>query len=309
MEENIKAIIENYTLNAFQVALISAIVSFITFLLTIVIKNYFENKLHKRKLETEHKFNQQKKIKDVLAKYKVHLLTACEDFNYRMWNFSENHSKGWHCIPEKDNDYSKPHYYFHSFIYRFLSIFAWIKKIQKEIIFIDTTLASKNDLEFIKFLRVISQLFCDLQFVEGKNADGTHATDHFFRDNLNLFPDVIITENGLKSYSEYIQNLKELQQSLHELYCWFDGISPVENRRRWDRLYFLHLTVMIFLNNYGYDFQKTDKDKLRQVLANSKRQVNMNGFFELLKRYKLNDNNEVEKLMQLNANLRKESNE
>ena len=305
MDENIKLIIENYTLNAYQVALISAIVSFITFLLTIVIKNYFENELHKRKLETEHKFNQQKMIKEVLAKYKVQLLTACEDFNYRMWNFAENHSKGWHCISEKDNDYSKPHYYFHSFVYRFLSVLAWIKKIQKDVVFIDTTLASKKDLEFIKFLRVTSQLFCDLKFVEGKNADGTYATDHFFRDNLNLFPDVIITDNGLKSYSEYIENLDDLQKPLYDLYDWFNGISPIENRKRWDRLYFFHLTVMIFLNNYGYDFQKTNKDKLAQVLTNSQKQVNMDGFFELLSGYKLEENKEVEKLMKLGTNIKR----
>ncbi len=304
MDENIKLIIENYTLNAFQVTLISVVVSFITFLLTIVIKNYFENRLHKRKLETEHKFNQQKMIKEVLAKYKVHLLTSCEDFNYRMWNFSENYSKRWHFISEKDNDYSKHHYYFHSFIYRFLSVLAWIKKIQKEMIFIDTTLASKNDLEFIKFLRVIPQLFCDLQFVEGKNADGTYATDHFFRDKLNLFPDVIISENGIKSYSEYIENLNDTQKPLYELYNWFNGISPDENRKRWDRLYFLHLIVIIFLNNYGYDFQKTDKNKLKQVLATSRKQVNMSDFFELLSEYKLDENKEIESLIKLSANIK-----
>ena len=299
MEENIRTIVENYTLNTYQVALISVIVSIVTFLTTHFLKNYFENKLHKSKLETEHKFSQQKKIKEVLSKYKVHLLTACEDFNYRMWNFSVNHSKKWHCISEKDNDYQQPHYYFHSFVYRFISVLAWVKKIQKDIIFIDTTLATKNDLEFIKFSRTISQLFCDLQFIEGKNADGTYATDHFFRDKLNLFPDVIITENGIEAYSEYIENLENMQEPLFELYQWFNGISPTENRRRWDRLYFLHLIIMAFLNNYGYDFQKTDKTKLKQIISYPQKELNMKGFFELLSGYKLNENKEIRKLEKL----------
>ncbi len=299
MDENIKTFIENYTLNAFQVALISALVSFITFLMTIVIKNYFDNKLFKRKLETEHRFNQQKMIKDVLAKYKVHLLTSCEDFNYRMWNFSNNYSKEWHCISKKNNDYCKHHYYFHSFVYRFLCVLAWIKKIQKEIVFIDTTLASKKDLEFIKFLRVFPQLLCDLQFIEGGNADGTYANDHFFRDKLNLFPDVIITESGLKSYSEFIDNLIPLKTQIKELYLWFDGISSEENRRRWDRLFYFHLTIMMFLNDYGYDFQKTDEDKLRQILHKPKKKLEINGFLELLRRYKLDGNKEVKKIIKL----------
>jgi len=302
MDENIKTIIENYTLNAFQVALISAIVSFVTFLLTIIIKNYFENKLYKRKLETEHRFNQQKMIKEVFAKYKVHLLTSCEDYNYRMWNFYSNHSKKWINISDRGSNYNNPqHYYFHSFVYRFLSVLAWIKKIQKEIIFIDTTLASKNDLEFIKFMRVISRLFCDLT-PEDKKGDKTYAIDHFYRDNLNLFPDSIITESGIKSYSEYMENLTNLQLPLLDLYKWFDGISPLEDRKRWDVLYFLHLTIVVFLNNYGYDFQKTNEiklKKLKQVLDNSQKQVSMKSFFELLGHYKLNENKEVKILKNL----------
>jgi hypothetical protein len=285
-----RAIIENIPL---YTALISIMVSVITFFLTNYIKNYFENNLLKRKLETEHKFNQQKKIKEVLSKYKIHLLTACEDFNYRMWNFYSNHSKNWHCI----FDYSMPHYYFHSFVYRFLSVLSYIKKIQKEIISIDTTLASKNDLEFIKFMRVISQLLCDLTFIEGEKADGSYATDHFFRDNLILFPDTIITENGIKSYSEYIKNLAPLQQPLSELYQFFDGISPLENRKRYDRLYFLHLIIMVFLNNYGYDYQETDRRKLKQILNQPLKNVNIKGFFELLNGYKLDKNKEVKNLI------------
>ncbi|MDR0574166.1 MAG: hypothetical protein LBG96_09095 [Tannerella sp.] len=289
-----RAIIENTPL---YTALISIMVSVITFFLTNYIKNYFENNLLKRKLETEHKFNQQKKIKEVLSKYKIHMLTACEDFNYRMWNFYSNYPQKWMNISEKDNDYGSIHYYFHSFVYRFLSILAWIKKINKEIIFVDTTLASKNDLEFIKFIRCISQLFCNLTAIERERADGTYAIDHFFRDNLNTFPDAIITENGIKSYSEYVKELILLQQPLSELYQFFDSISPTENRKRYDRLYFLHLIVMAFLNNYGYDYQKTGKRKLKQILNHPLKDVNIRGFFEFLNSYKLVKNKEVRNLI------------
>jgi hypothetical protein len=299
MNENIRTIVENYTLNAYQVALISIIVSVITFFLTNYLKNYFENKLLKKKLETEHKFNQQKKIKEVLSKYKIHLLTSCEDFNRRMFNLYSNYSQEWINISDKTKDYSNPQdYYFHSFVYRFLSVLAWIKKIQKEIISIDTTLAAKNDLEFIKFLRTISQLLSDITtFIEGESAH--NAPDHFFRNNLNLFPDAIITDDGIKSYSEYTDSLVNYQESLLELYRWFDSISPSEDRKRWDRLYFLHLIVMVFLNNYGYDFQKTDETKLKQVLENPLKEVNLEGFFELLRHYKLDKNKEIKKMTEI----------
>lgn len=293
MEEQLKTIIEHYTLNAYQIALISVGVSVLTFFITNYLKNYFENKLLQRNLETEHKFDQQKKIKEVLAKNKVHLLTACEELNHRMWNFANNHKEGWLDIK---GDYQNEHYYFHSFVYRFLVVYAWIKKIQKEMIFLDTTIASKNDLEFIKFLRVFPEIFCDLTLLEGQNADGNYAVDHYFKNNFDLFPDCLIVETGLKSYSEYITELSQVQEPLHWLYLGFDGISPSENRKRWDRLHLLNLSLIIFLNNYGYDFQQTDESKMKQAITKPKVSKFLKNYFALLKEYCLGDNKEVIRL-------------
>ena len=74
--------------------IISAITTVVVFFLTLLTKNYVDTKILRSKLDTEHKFDQRKKIKEVLAKNKVHLLTACEDFNHRMWNFSNKHNEG-----------------------------------------------------------------------------------------------------------------------------------------------------------------------------------------------------------------------
>lgn len=296
MEEQIKTIIEHYTLNAFQVAYISIGVSVITFILTNYFKNYFENKLLKRNLETEHKFDQQKKIKEVLAKNKVHLLAACEELNHRMWNFANNYKFGWLDVK---GDYQTEQYYFHSFVYRFLAVFAWIKKIQKEMIFLDTTIASEKDLEFVKFLRVFPELFCDLSLLEGRDANGEFAIDHYFKNEFILFPDCLILEDGIKSYSDFKKELPEIKDSLNSLYLGFDGISPIENRKRWDRLHFLNLTLIIFLNNYGYDFQKTDEYSMLQAITNPKTSIYLKKYCVLLKQYHLDKNKEVKRFKRI----------
>jgi hypothetical protein len=300
--EEVKTIAEHYTLSAFQVALISAGVSVLTFLITNWLKNYFENKLLQRNLETEHTFDQRKKIKEVLAKYKVHLLTACEDLNHRCWNFANTHHENWIDIK---GDYKKEHYYFHSFAYRILVVFAWIKKIQKEMIYLDTTIASKEDLEFIKFLRIFPQIFCDLTFLEGKEADGNYAVDHFFRNNFELLPDSIITDTGVKSYSKFIEELPTNQIELAQLYKFLDGVSPTENRKRWDRLHLLNLTLIIFLNNYGYDFQQTNETKLKQALTKPKTSAFLKNYFVFLTEYHLNENKEIKKLEKLSKQILK----
>ncbi|MDQ5928873.1 MAG: hypothetical protein QG594_651, partial [Bacteroidota bacterium] len=101
--------------------LISTITTIVVFFLTLLTKNFIDTKILRSKLDTEHKFDQRKKIKEVLARHKVHLLTACEDFNHRMWNFSNKHQENWLHI---NGDYLNKHYYFHTIDYRHLAVYA-----------------------------------------------------------------------------------------------------------------------------------------------------------------------------------------
>ena len=268
MQENIKEIMSYYPLNGFQVALISAVVSIFTFLATSWIKNFFANKLHTRNLVTEHTFNQRKLIKEVLAKNKIHLLSACEELNHRLWHYAKKKGEQWMVA---NGNYKNDSHYFHSFAYRILKVYAWIKIIQKEMIFLDTTIASKEDLEFVKFLRVFPEIFCDLSLIEGEKADGRFAKDHFFRNNFELLPDAILRQDKIKSFAEYMEDKLLTQEGLAKLYKFLDGISPNEDdRKRWDRLHLLNLLLIIFLNNYGYDFQKTSEEKFKEVLTKPK---------------------------------------
>lgn len=271
-------------------ALISAITTVVVFFLTLLSKNYIDTRILSSKLETEHKFDQRKKIKEVLAKHKVHLLSACENLNHRMWNFAKNYEKGWIQI---GGNYTVENYYLHTFAYRILCLYAWINKIQKEMIFLDTTIATKEDLEFIKFLKVFPQIFCDLTFIEGKNAKGDYAVDHFFRDNFEQLPTCIMSEVELKSYTEFIQNLSFINKDLKSLFEFLDGISPNEKRKRWDRLHFLNLTLIIFLNNYGYDFQQTNEKKIEEILSIPKTSAHLESYFAVLKEYHLDKNKQV----------------
>jgi hypothetical protein len=273
--------------------IISAITTIAVFFLTLLTQNYIETKILRSKLDTEHKFEERKKIKEVLAKYKVQLLTACEDFNHRMWNFANNYQKGW--LQVKD-DYLNEHHYFHSFVYRHLVIFAWTKKIEKEMIFLDTTIAGKEDLEFVKFLNIFPRMFCDLTFLEGLKADGNKTDDHFFRNEFNLFSDSVITDTGVKSFSEYMADIKNIEPKIKRLYQFYDCLSPNEDRKRWDRLHFFHLTILMFLNNYGYDFQITNDKKLKDVLTTPKSSKYLYSYFNILNEYHLINNKQIKSL-------------
>ena len=268
----------------------------LVFVLGLLTKDYFEKRSIVSKLQKEHEFEQRKKIKDVLAQNKVHLITACEDMNHRLWNFANKHTEDWMTV---NRNYLTYRYYFHSFVYRFLAVFAWSKKIQKEMIFLDTTIASKEDLDFIKFLNVFPRLFCDLTFLEGLVADGNNSIDHFYRNNFDPLPNRISEEEAVLTFSEFHEKLSEIMPNVIELAEFFDGINPTENRKRWDRLHLFHLTLIAFLNNYGYDFQVTNEDKIIKVLTIPKTTFFWKNYFVLMDEYKLSGNKEIKRIKKL----------
>jgi hypothetical protein len=146
-------------------ALISAIVSIIVVLLSFLLKTWFERYFLLFRLEAEHRYEQKKKIKDVIAKNKTPLLDAGESLNHRLWNFAVNYKEGWHKISgELDPD---QHYYLASFTYRVLAFFAWVRRVENQMVYLDATIASRDDLNFLKFLRLLDQVMCDTALFKG----------------------------------------------------------------------------------------------------------------------------------------------
>lgn len=130
---------------------ITAITSAIMTLIMFFLKSLWDKHFHDFKLKTDHQYEQRKKIKEAISKYKVRLLDSGESLNHRLWNFSDNIGNGWH--HKKRNTPLNEHYYLISFSYRFLSFFAWCRKIENEMLFLDSTISESDDLEFIKYLK------------------------------------------------------------------------------------------------------------------------------------------------------------
>ena len=137
-------------------AIISAIVSLFVVISSFIFRSYFEKHFHLFKLESEHIYEQRKRIKNILSNNKIHILNISEALNHRFWNFSNNYIEKWHCL-ENYNNLERENYYV-SFVYRFIAFFSWQRKLDKEMIFLDTTIAANRDLEFLKFFKLFQQL-------------------------------------------------------------------------------------------------------------------------------------------------------
>ena len=279
-------------------AIVAAITSIVTLLLTFLTKNFIEKRLLTFRLNKEHEFAQRKKIKNVLASNKSHLLNACEDLNLRLWNFGKPEHYKW--LKINGNFVEKNNYYFHSFSYRILAVYAWMHKIQVELIHLDTTIASKDDMEFIKFMKFYGRIFSDTDFFKGydDNYDYNNQTDHIFKNNLDELYQSITENNKILSFNEYLEKVPNLhEEKLFVFYRLIDGTNSTENRLRWQWFQILKMLNLAFLNSYGYDYQQTSKKKML-IARNTPIKSKLNdNFIFLLKEHKLEKQREIKKLI------------
>jgi hypothetical protein len=279
-------------------AIIAAVTSLITLGLTILTKNFIEKRLLIFKLNSEHQFEQRKKIKNVLASYKGHLLTACENLNHRLWNFSNEKHMEW--LKVNGDYHNKQNYYFQSFIYRILAVYAWMRKIESELIHLDTTIATKEDLEFIKFMRFYGRIFSDTAFFKGYDYDYCNQTDHIFKSNLDELYRNITRQNEILTYNSYLEEISSREQDeLSCLYKLLDGVNLVENRLRWQWFQIMKMFNLAFLNAYGYDYQKTDDVKMKIAISSPMKSKLNGNFIFLLKEHKLEKQKEIKRLIKL----------
>jgi hypothetical protein len=284
-------------------ATIAAGTSIITFFITLFTKNFFESRLHRNKLETEHTYAQRKHIKEVLSKYKTHLLNSSELLNHRLLNLEKNYDKEWHYV---EGDYpSLESYYFSSFIYRILRFLNWLKIIEKELIFLDTTIATKEDLYFIKYAKTFYQLLQDVSLFSGLEYDTNYQTDHVFRDNLDELTYAIQTGNkDVLNFTEFKNIEPEKSKNFVNLCMFIDGIKPKEDRLRWDRLLTFHLVLVCFMNSYGYDFQETSQEETSWIIDKIENKEILLNFKRIIHENKMEKEENVKKIIKIIDNIK-----
>lgn len=281
-----------------QSALIAAVVTIATLLLRAIIKPVWERNFYTFKLESDYKYDQRKKVREAISKYKVPLLNSAESLNHRLWNFARNAPEAWHTLREGEQISEK--YYLLSFCYRFLVFFSLCQKIDQELTYLDSTVSTKKDLDFLKYLKLFPQIFCNTEIFKGTGYNQSVATDHFFSDEFREFVSKMSNDEKLLSYSEFREKVEE--KEFEHLITYFSGVLADQSCLRWQALNSFHFILMAFLNDYGYDFQKTSKQKmsgLAKIVPKNSLVRNSDAF---IKRACLNENKEVRNAMSALSN-------
>lgn len=269
------------------------IIPVVTFLGGWIAKIVYERYTLNYKLKVEYTFEQKKKLKEEIAKNKIHLLNSMEELNHRLWNFSQNVDKNWHNVSEIEWQEGDK-YYIQSFVYRFLKVLYWTIKTEKDAISIDTTIVDKEDILFLKYVKTFKDIFTDADLLKGLNYDNEFDTNHFFKNNLNGYANKIVEGEKVIDFDSFIAKTKNEYSSLKKI---IEYISKIENKKTDKNLNILrcfHLISIQFLNKYGHDYQKTKEEKIKKITSLYKSELSVkNEFTEFIEKSKLT--NEMKK--------------
>ncbi len=225
---------------------------------------FFKQRETRYTLEAEYEYEQRKKLRNLIAEFHGRMLSAANSLNYRMWNIYSNHSQEWlHVL----KNYSRDNHYFHSSVHRFLVVSSLARQFERKAIYVDARIARRNDFLFLRYVATFHWCMTDTALFDGLVYDKEHEVDHFFSDNFRRYCDLCVKEDG--SIVEFEELIDEVQggRELDPVLSFFDGLSPDEERYRWDRLVVLHLLLMGFINTFGYEEQETSIEKIQKVAS------------------------------------------
>lgn len=165
-----------------QTIFVPALVSIFATAATLYFKSLADEKTHKQKLLVDHELSEKRKIKESISKHKTPIINSFDALNHRIWNLGNNYKQKWHML---DGIYLQDDkYYFHSFVYMLGSSVCWADKIDRDMVYLDTTISDKKDLDFLKFCKFFNILLCQTSVYKGLDYDVSKPTDHFYRHVL-----------------------------------------------------------------------------------------------------------------------------
>ncbi|WP_160128812.1 hypothetical protein [Kordia antarctica] len=267
----------------------------ISSLITIYwLKPKIDRKFHIFQLEENYKHEQAKKIKEIIGQYKSQLLNSAEHLHSRLKNYSKNCSENW---LEVNGDYHTNHYYIDTMVYRFLNFFAYIKLVEDNLEYLDTTNSENDDMEMIRYFRIFADVISDVDLFKGSDYDANNQSDHIFRNRFEQYYECLIQEKKIISFNLFEDRKDELIEYIQPIYMFFDGMNKTEPRYRLERLKCFHCILISFLNHFGYDFQETKLtkvQKLKKLLGPLKFE---SGLKIIIKKYKLKGSKQLTELV------------
>lgn len=286
---------------AVAAAIVGATVSLLTATLTLFlapsVKYAFDQRMENRKLEILYRFEQRKALKDHIARHLGHFLEAADSLSNRFKNYEHNSAKGW--LNMRGLYFGTLGYYSSTFAYRLLRCLGTIRSVQREAIYIDTTIAAVHDQEFLKALKLNITIWTDVRLFEGLAYDDSEAADHFFRDALSSMADLLFAKETPMPFVAFQEAVSRRDHPYIEVFKFFDDVKATESRFRHDRIVCAHIVMAATLNAFGYDYQASSDQHIRDTAGRVQNQAVLENLCTMVEELKLMENHEFARTARL----------
>lgn len=244
-------------------AAIAAGVSVVVAVITPSLQYGFNKRFHRRKLDIEYTYEQQKELRNRIALYKGLLLETGGALRNRLWNFFRHEQDEW---LRMRGSCGESGYYLRSFAYRILCLLAACRLIERQALYVDSVVAAESDRRFLEAMKLNIAVWTKADLYAGLDYDGGRIDDHFFRDHLTDMADTLYQDGQLLSLKEFTLRLSQDDTEYRTVFSFLDGTRRHEpNRFRFDRLVAVQLVLMATLNRFGYAYQRVPLDQFTAV--------------------------------------------
>lgn len=107
--------------------------------------------------------------------------------------------------------------------------------------------------------------------------------------------DTLITDDGVISFSTFKGKSNDLEYQ--KIINHFSEIANDKSCLKWHTLNIFHFMLMAFLSKFGYDFQKTSRNKLLLLSNRNPKNILTENIIEILNRNQLERTKEIKLVM------------
>ncbi|MFJ2770630.1 hypothetical protein [Streptomyces sp. NPDC087300] len=268
-------------------AVISAAVALVVAFVTPSLKYGLDKRFHRRKLDIEYTYEQQKELRNRIALYKGLLLETGGALRNRLANFLTHEADGW---LRGRGTCGESGYYLRSFAYRILCLVATCRLIERQALYVDSVVAARSDRRFLEAMKLNIAVWTRADLFEGLPYDGGANDDHFFRDHLADMADTLYEDGRLLSLKEFGQRLAADDEEYLTVFTFLDGACRQESARyRFDRLIAVHLVLLATLNRFGYAYQRLPYERFAAVARECEHPVVLTNLSAMVREYCLDE--------------------
>jgi hypothetical protein len=106
-------------------------------------------------------------------------------------------------------------------------------------------------------------MFSDIEILKELNYGPGDDTNHFFKNDLETYGNWLIENDKLIGFEKFKEKLKLDYDKYQKVIEYWTKIQNLDTDKNLNVLRSFHLIAISFLNKYGHEYQKTNKDKLK----------------------------------------------